>query len=205
MTRARREELELRDARHAKTTADPHDPPDPAHPEIAFVGRSNVGKSSLLNALTRRKKLAFTSRTPGKTQTINYFLVDDAFYFVDLPGYGYARVPEAVRRSWQPMIERYLDESERLRGVVALVDGRHPPTRLDRRMVEWLSARSLPTLVVLTKADRVARTRREGRFHEAVEALGLDPEQALWFSSRTGEGREDLVDALRDLLSEEEE
>jgi GTP-binding protein len=194
--------LELRDARHFRTTVDPRDRPSPSRPEIAFVGRSNVGKSSLLNALTRRKRLAHTSRTPGKTQTINYFVVDDACYFVDLPGYGYAAVPERVRRTWKPMIEGYLDDNPRLRGVVALVDGRHPPTPLDRRMVGWLADRGVPTLVVLTKADRVAHGRREPGSRQAVDALGLDPEQVLWFSSRSGEGRDDLMSALSDLLEE---
>lgn len=196
--------LDLREARLVKTTVDPHDAPDPPRLEIAFVGRSNVGKSSLLNALTRRKRLAHISRTPGKTRTINYFAVDDACYLVDLPGYGYARVPERVRRSWAPMITRYLEGSPRLRGVVALVDGRHPPTPLDRRMIAWLVERELPTLVVLTKADRVPRGRRGDRFDEAAEALGLDPEQLLWFSSRSGEGRDELVTALRGLLDGEE-
>lgn len=194
--------LELREARLAKTTVDPLDRPRPEHPEIAFVGRSNVGKSSLLNALVRRKKLAHTSRTPGKTQTINYFTVDDACYFVDLPGYGFARVPEKVRRAWWPMVTQYLDDNSRLRGVVALVDGRHPPTRLDRRMIGWLADRRLPTLVALTKADRVPRADRATRFTEAVEALGLEADQLLWFSARSGEGRAELVTALRALLEE---
>ena len=194
--------LELREARLAKTTVDPLDRPRPEHPEIAFVGRSNVGKSSLLNALVRRKKLAHTSRTPGKTQTINYFTVDDACYFVDLPGYGFARVPEKVRRAWWPMVTQYLDDNLRLRGVVALVDGRHPPTRLDRRMIGWLADRRLPTLVALTKADRVPRADRAPRFTEAVEALGLEADQLLWFSARSGEGRAELVTALRALLEE---
>jgi GTP-binding protein len=190
----------LRDARFLRATADPRDRPTPALPEIAFVGRSNVGKSSLLNALLRRKRLAKTSRTPGKTQTINYFVVDEACYFVDLPGYGYAQVPESVRRRWRPMIEGYLDDNPRLRGVVALVDGRHPPTELDRSMVGWLADREIPTLVVLTKADRVTRSRRDPGLALAVAELGLDPEQALWFSSHSGEGREELAAALADLL-----
>ena len=194
--------LELRDARFIQSSVDPRDRPSPGLPEIAFVGRSNVGKSSLLNTLVRRKRLALTSRTPGKTQTINYFLIDEECYFVDLPGYGYAQVPESIRRRWRPMIEKYLSDNPWLRGIVLLVDGRHPPTKLDREMTRWLADRGLPALVVLTKADRVTRSRREPGIGEAVEMLGLDPEQALWFSSRTGEGRDDLVEALKDLLEE---
>ncbi len=194
--------LELRDARFVQSIADPRERPSPSLPEIAFVGRSNVGKSSLLNALTRRKRLAHTSRTPGKTRTINYFVIDDGCYFVDLPGYGHAEVPESIRRGWRPMIEGYLDDNPRLKGVVTLVDGRHPPTRLDRGMVAWLAERELPALVVLTKADRVARSRREPRLRETVEALGLDRDQVLWCSARSGEGRDELVRALRDLLEE---
>jgi GTP-binding protein len=200
---ATRGAIELRDARLVKTTVDPRDPPAPARPEIAFVGRSNVGKSSLLNALTGRKRLAHTSRTPGKTRTINYFAVGDGGYLVDLPGYGYARVPKRVHRTWRPMIEGYLDDNPRLRGVVALVDGRHAPTRLDRGMIGWLAERGLPTVVVLTKADGVPRGARRARYDEAREVLGLDPEQLLWFSSRSGEGKKELERAVRDLLDKE--
>ena len=201
---AARGALELRDARHVKTSVDPRDPPLPSRPEIAFVGRSNVGKSSLLNSLTGRKRLAHTSRTPGKTRTINYFAIGDHGYLVDLPGYGYARVPERVRRAWRPMIEGYLDDNPRLRGVVALVDGRHAPTRLDQAMIGWLAERALPTIVVLTKADRVPRGARAARYEEAREVLDLDPEQLLWFSSRSGEGRKELEKVVRDLLDAEE-
>ena len=197
---AARGALELRDARHVKTTVDPRDPPLPPRPEIAFVGRSNVGKSSLLNALTGRRRLAHTSRTPGKTRTINYFAVGDHGYLVDLPGYGYARVPERVRRAWRPMIEGYLDDNPRLHGVVALVDGRHAPSPLDHGMIDWLAERGIPTIVVLTKADGVSRDAREARYEEAREALDLDPEQLLWFSSRSGEGKKELEDAVTDLL-----
>jgi GTP-binding protein len=195
--------IDLRDAHLVKTTIDPRDPATPPRPEIAFVGRSNVGKSSLLNTLTGRKRLAHTSRTPGKTRTINYFAVGNAGYLVDLPGYGYARVPERVRRAWRPMIEAYLDKNPRLRGVVALVDGRHAPTRLDRGMIGWLAERGHPTLVVLTKCDAVPRGARRARYDEAREALGLDPEQLLWFSSRSGEGGKELERAVRALLDPE--
>lgn len=195
--------MEVHEVRLVRTTADPDDHPSPPRPEIAFVGRSNVGKSSLLNTLCRNRRLARVSRTPGKTQTINYFDVGGTCYFVDLPGYGYADVPEGVRRAWGPMIEGYLERSPRLAGVVSLIDGRHDPTALDLRMVGWLAERGIPTLVTLTKADRVPRGRRRARLEATAEALGLDPEQVVWFSSRTGEGRDDVFSAVDSLLRQE--
>lgn len=195
--------MEVHEVRLVRTTADPDDHPSPPRPEIAFVGRSNVGKSSLLNTLCRNRRLARVSRTPGKTQTINYFDVGGTCYFVDLPGYGYADVPEGVRRAWGPMIEGYLERSPRLAGVVSLIDGRHDPTALDLRMVGWLAERGIPTLVTLTKADRVPRGRRRPRLEATAEALGLDPEQVVWFSSRTGEGRDDVFSAVDSLLRQE--
>ena len=195
--------MEVHEVHLVRTTADPDDRPSPPLPEIAFVGRSNVGKSSLLNALCRNRHLARISRTPGKTQTINYFDVGGSCYFVDLPGYGYAAVPEGVRRAWGPMIEGYLERSPRLAGVVSLIDGRHDPTALDRRMVAWLAERGIPTLVVLTKADRVPRGRRRVRLAETAESLGLDPEQVVWFSSRSGEGRDEVFSAVDALLRQE--
>lgn len=197
--------LETHDVSFVHATTDPLDGPSASLPEIAFVGRSNVGKSSLLNTLCRRRRLAHTSRTPGKTQTINYYAVGNECHFVDLPGYGYAAVPEHVHRSWQPMIEGYLENNPRLRGVVSLVDGRHPPTDLDRQMVGWLAEREIPTLVVLTKADRVSRNARAKRAREAVDSLGLDPDQVVWFSSRTGEGRNEVFAAVSGLLNSEDE
>ena len=195
--------MEVHEVRLVRTTADPDDHPSPPLPEIAFIGRSNVGKSSLLNTLCRNRHLARVSRTPGKTQTINYFDVGGSCYFVDLPGYGYAAVPDAVRRSWGPMIEGYLERSPRLAGVVSLIDGRHDPTALDRRMIDWLAARGIRTLVALTKADRVPRGRRRPRIEETAEALGVDADQIVWFSSRTGEGRDAIFSAVDSLLTQE--
>jgi GTP-binding protein len=195
--------VEVHQVHHVRTTVDPDDHPSPPLPEIAFVGRSNVGKSSLLNALCRNRRLARVSRTPGKTQTINYFDVGGTCYFVDLPGYGYAAVPESVREAWGPMIEGYLERSLQLAGVVSLIDGRHDPTALDRKMVAWLAERGIPTLVALTKADRVPRGRRRPRIEATAAALGLDPEQIVWFSSRTGEGRDAVFSAVDSLLRQE--
>jgi GTP-binding protein len=196
--------FEVRDVELVRTTTDPDDHPSPARPEVAFVGRSNVGKSSLLNTLFRRRRLAHTSRTPGKTQTLNYYAVDDACYFVDLPGYGYAAVPRPLKNQWGPMMEAYLGNNPRLKGVVALIDSRHPPTKLDRQMIEWLARQGLPTLVVLTKADKVKRGDRARKARDATQALNLDAEQIAWFSSRTGEGRHQVLQAVAGLMKEDD-
>ncbi len=173
-------------------------------PQVAFSGRSNVGKSSLINVLLgrTRKKVAHVSSKPGKTQTLNFYRVNDRFFLVDLPGYGYARAPGPVREGWRRMVEWYLaGGSPGLRGVVHLVDGRHPPSKLDQEMMEFLGGVELPALIVLTKMDRVPKGKRERTLQEASRTLGLDPEQLLPFSSVTGEGKEDLLDALEALLS----
>lgn len=171
-------------------------------PQIAFSGRSNVGKSSLINTLLRRtrKKIAHVSGQPGKTQTLNFYVVNDEFYLVDLPGFGYAKVPKTVRDQWRPLIERYLKEEEKLLGVVHLVDVRHSPSQDDRQMIEFLAELGIPTLVVLTKVDKLTKTMRGVRVPAVAEELQLDPEQVLPFSSKTGEGRDDLVESITALL-----
>lgn len=163
-----------------------------------------MGKSSLINVLLRRtrKKLARVSSTPGKTQNLNFFRVNDRFYLVDLPGYGYARAPGDVREAWRRLVEDYFFRGEELRGVVHLVDGRHPPTKLDLEMMGYLEVLALPALVILTKMDKVSRSRREKTMNVAVEALGVAREQILPFSAKTGEGREALLAALDQLLTE---
>ena len=175
-------------------------------PQVAFSGRSNVGKSSLINVLLRRtqKKLAHVSATPGKTRSLNFYLVNDRFFLVDLPGFGFARVSSRVRRSWKTLVEDYLVGEPKLRGVVHLVDARHDPTIADLEMVEFLAERGLPTLVVLTKMDKLKRMARERTVTEAVERLNLDGDQVLAFSSKTGEGREELLTALDDLIGVDE-
>ena len=175
-------------------------------PQVAFSGRSNVGKSSLINVLLRRtrKKLAHVSGTPGKTRSLNFYLVNDRFFLVDLPGSGFARASSRVRRSWKALVEDYLVGEPKLRGVVHLVDARHDPTIADLEMVEFLAERGLPTLVVLTKMDKLKRMARERTVTEAVERLNLDGDQVLAFSSKTGEGREELLTALDDLIGVDE-
>ena len=129
-------------------------------PEIALAGRSNVGKSSLINTLVNRRGLARTSSQPGKTQTINFYLVNDTWYFVDLPGYGFARVSQSTREAWGKMIERYLKGRNVLKEVWQLIDIRHPPTALDRQMLEWLTYYHYPRLIIATKADKISKNQR---------------------------------------------
>jgi|HigsolmetaGSP12D_1036236.scaffolds.fasta_scaffold06507_2 GTP-binding protein len=162
-------------------------------PEIALAGRSNVGKSSLINRMLLRRNLARTSSQPGKTQQLNYYRVDGAFYFVDLPGYGYAKVSRVQRRQWGRTIERYLREREPLKLVLLLVDLRHPPTADDLAMYEWLAHYGIPLSVVATKADKLPRSRWPKHARIVRETLGMaDSQPLVLFSSETGMGRDEL-------------
>jgi len=164
-----------------------------SRPEVAFIGRSNVGKSSLINTSLNRKNLARTSSTPGKTQALYFYLVNRSFYLVDLPGYGYARVSKEVRRRWAPLIEGYLRERESLCGCVHLIDSRHPPTADDLLMAEWLRHYRLPTITVATKADKLSRGAQKQRLALIRRELKLAAEEPLLlFSAVTGQGREEL-------------
>ena len=169
-------------------------------PEVAFSGRSNVGKSSLLNKLVKRKALARVSQTPGKTREINFFKVNGEFVLVDLPGYGYARVSKEARLTWRPLIEGYLKHSEQLRGVVQLIDARHEPSPEDKQMVEFLAEVGVPTVVALTKTDKLKKSEVTPRAAEIARALGVDDEQVIPFSAVTGLGRDELAEALVELV-----
>jgi GTP-binding protein len=170
----------------------PHYPAD-GMPEVAFAGRSNVGKSSLINCLVQRKKLVRTSRTPGQTQTINFFLINNTFRFVDLPGYGFARVPQEVRAKWKPMVETYLTSRQSLRGVVHILDVRHPPTPDDLNLWNWLRERRIPAIPVLTKGDKIKRGNWATHIKESAARLGIAPDEAVLFSAETGLGRQSLM------------
>ena len=171
-------------------------------PEIAFSGRSNVGKSSLLNTLVRRKALARVSSTPGKTREINFFRVNDAFHLVDLPGYGYARVSKTARNAWRPLIEGYLRTSAHLRGVVQLIDSRHALSDDDHRMMQFLASLGVPTIVVATKVDKLKRAEREPTLAGLAAQLGVDDDQLIPFSAHTGEGRDELAQAIVSVLAQ---
>ena len=176
--------------------------PETELPEVAFAGRSNVGKSALLNRLIHRKKFARVSNTPGRTREVNFFKVNDAFVLVDLPGYGYARIPKERRAEWKPLIESYLRRSTQLRGIVHLLDARHDPTHDDLQMLDFLSELEVPTLVVLTKIDKLRAAERKSRIAEISRAIGVDQEQVIPFSAVTGEGRNELAEAVESLLAE---
>jgi GTP-binding protein len=175
-----------------KAAVKPGQYPPAGPPEVAFAGRSNVGKSSLINCLVQRKKLVRTSRTPGRTQTINFFDINGAFVFVDLPGYGYAKVPVQMRDSWGPMVEAYLHQRATLAGVVQIMDLRHPPTPDDLQLWNWLKGEDIPVLGVLTKADKVKPSLRARSLQRAAISLAVEPRRLIVFSATTREGRERL-------------
>jgi GTP-binding protein len=171
-------------------------------PEVAFAGRSNVGKSSLLNLLFRRKKMARVSNTPGRTREINFFEVNRAFLFVDLPGYGYARVAKSRRAEWRPLIEGYFRSAPQLRGVVLLLDARREPSDDDRQMLDFLGDVGVPTLVAITKTDKVPPATLDAKLEELARDLALDRDQMIPVSSHTGAGRDELAQAVVDLLEQ---
>ncbi|MBR5666150.1 MAG: YihA family ribosome biogenesis GTP-binding protein [Lachnospiraceae bacterium] len=176
--------------------------PDNQMPEFAFVGRSNVGKSSLINKLVNRKDLARTSQQPGKTQTINYFRLNDAFYFVDLPGYGYAKVSKELQAKWGKMIERYLLKSKQLRIIFQLVDIRHEPSAGDKQMHDWISANRLPSVVLVTKADKVSRSQISKQLAMIRKELKLKASDRLIACSKeTGLGFDEVWTVMEECLN----
>jgi GTP-binding protein len=171
-------------------------------PEVAFAGRSNVGKSSLINTLLHRKGLAKTSATPGKTQAINFFLINQRFLLVDLPGYGYAKVPRAVQAGWQPMVETYLQQRETLRAVVHIVDLRHAPTEQDQQLRNWLQHHGVPVVAVATKADKIKSGKRAEHIRVVRQGLAMPTDVPLFlFSAQNREGRYQLWGYLDSLLT----
>ncbi|GAC1480470.1 MAG: ribosome biogenesis GTP-binding protein YihA/YsxC [Gemmatimonadaceae bacterium] len=174
--------------------------PDLTLPEIAFAGRSNVGKSALINALVRRRKLARVSNTPGRTRAIHFFQVND-FVLADLPGYGYARVSRERREEWRPLIEDYLTTSPRLAGVVLLLDVRREPSDDDLQMLDFLAGREAPTLIAVTKTDKVSRRELPIRLGAIAQAGGVSEDQLVPFSIVSGVGRQELAAAVVELVT----
>ena len=166
--------------------------------EIAVVGKSNVGKSSLINSLTGRTKLAKTSATPGKTRLINFFLLNEEFYLVDLPGYGFAKAPKDEQKKWGELMESYLS-SGRVKHIMMLIDIRHEPTAHDKQMFGYILYYGIPYTLVATKADKIAKTKRKQAANAAAKLLGAPP-YAVAFSSETGDGREELLKRMDDVV-----
>ena len=202
--------MKLKSVEFAGAIARPGQDPPGTLPQVAFAGRSNVGKSSLINRLLdrHRKNIARVSASPGKTQEINFYRIraalddhDDDFFLVDLPGYGFARAPRPVREAWRPLIEGFIKRSDELLGVVQLIDARHEPTADDLKMIDFLSDIEMPTLIVLTKVDKLKPTEREKRLKAATELLGVESDQIVQFSSTTGEGRDALMESIEHLLT----
>ena len=175
--------------------------PQNVKPEFAFAGRSNVGKSSLINGLMNRKSLARVSSAPGKTRTINYYNINDSFYFVDLPGYGYAQVSQKEREAWGRMIEGYLTGSRSLKTIFLLVDIRHEPSALDKQMAAWIRQAGREPVVIATKLDKINRSQRQKQIKILREGLELSKETPLFpWSAQSKEGREELYDYLEGCL-----
>ncbi len=174
--------------------------PEYNFPEIAFAGRSNVGKSSLINTLIQRKNMVKTSSKPGCTQLINFFLVNESLSFVDLPGYGYAKVSKKIRAQWQPMIERYLSHRESLLGLVLLIDIRRDPAKEEFEMIEWLESNQKPYLVILTKSDKLSKTKQEKRRIAICSQIDRDKNGVILFSSKTKKGRDSILDEIESLV-----
>ena len=176
--------------------------PEPELPEIAFAGRSNVGKSSLINRLLRRKKFARVSNTPGRTREINFFEVNSQFILADLPGYGYARVSKERKAAWRPLIEGYLRGSPALRGVVQLLDARRVPSDDDLLMLDFLAQLGTPTIVVATKIDKLPRAEQAARVEQLAREAGIELEQVIPFSAVSGDGRDELAEAIVQLIGD---
>lgn len=186
--------LKINNCEYLYSVVNPKDFKAEPYPQVAFAGRSNVGKSSLLNRLVGIKNIAKVSQTPGKTRAVNFFMTDANIMLVDLPGYGYAKVSKSVSRQWGQLIESYLLDNDRLRGLVHLVDSRHPPTRLDKELNEWLNENKIVYVVVLTKADKLSGNLLAKSIVEAKKSLvltvGTEP---LVFSAKTGRGKKELL------------
>jgi GTP-binding protein len=193
--------MKVNEAQFIISAVGPSQYPVDALPEIALAGRSNVGKSSLINRLIQRKNLARTSSQPGKTQTLNYYLINTDLYFVDLPGYGYAKVSKSKREVWGKFIEDYLLKREEIKLLLLLVDLRHPPSKDDVGMYKWLKHVDVPICVVATKADKIPKSKWQKHLKIVRDALIFDPsDRLIIFSSETGLGKDELWQVITDVI-----
>jgi len=192
--------MKIKSAEFITSAVKPSQYPPTGLPEIAFSGRSNVGKSSLINSLLNRKRLVKTSSTPGRTQLINFFSINSVFCFVDLPGYGYAKVPAVVRKKWGPMIEKYLLTRETLKGVVLIMDIRRTPGMEELQFIDWLGSFDIPAVLILTKVDKLSKTKQIKQMIIIAETLNVDKDNLILFSAKTGRGKDDVWDAVKKLV-----
>jgi GTP-binding protein len=188
--------MKITSAIFIKSATQPAHYPEDPYPEVAFAGKSNVGKSSLINVLVHRKKLALTSSTPGRTRLLNFFLINNRFSFVDLPGYGFARVSLEEKKNWGLMVERYLKERRTLGLVVLILDIRRDPSEDDLSLMKWLRVYNKNFIVVLTKADKVSKSRAKVRMDSIKKDLGMPVERVILFSVRTREGKTEIWNAI---------
>jgi GTP-binding protein len=190
----------IKNVEFIKSAVKPVQYPEHDFPEIAFAGRSNVGKSSLINTLIQRKNMVKTSSKPGCTQLINFFLINELFFFVDLPGYGYAKVSKKIRSQWQPMIEQYLSMRKNLYGLILLIDIRRDPKKEEFDLLNWLESHKMPCLIVLTKADKLSNTKQKKRFSSICSLLQREENGVILFSTKTKKGRETILDEITNLI-----
>jgi GTP-binding protein len=190
----------IKSAEFIKSAVKPAQYPDASLPEFAFTGRSNVGKSSLINTLVNRKRLVKTSAIPGRTQLINFFLINKTFSFVDLPGFGYAKVPASVRKTWGPMIETYLSTRKTLKGVALIMDVRRIPGIRDLNFIEWLYYYNIPGILILTKADKLSKTKQLTQQATIAKALSVNKDDLILFSAKSRLGKDVVWDAIEQLI-----
>lgn len=194
--------MKIISAEYVNSVSDISDLPTAHLPEIVFIGRSNVGKSSLINKISNKTKLAKTSSIPGRTRMLNYYLINEEFYFVDLPGYGYAKVPEQIKTGWRKLVEEYISTRKNIKIVFELMDSRHDPTYLDELMVNWLEYYEIPFSIVLTKSDKISAKKMERQIYRTSKVVKDDIlcRDYVPFSSITGEGKTTVLKLIEDSL-----
>ena len=192
----------IKSADFVKSAVKPSHYPPAIFPEIAFSGRSNVGKSSLINTLVNRKRLVKTSSTPGRTQLINFFNINNAFFFVDLPGFGYAKVPKSIKKTWGPMVETYLSTRKTLKGVVLILDIRRVPGAQDLEFIEWLRYYAIPSILILTKADKLSKSKQMNQHIANTKILGVDRNDLILFSAKSRMGKDAIWAAIEALIDD---